>query len=227
LSVKLNRFLGILAAVIGIVAIIPIDAVAWWKVDVYPKSGSSYSNFVDVGGMYNGLTELGGVFKTIQLEIFFMYFLAGLVVFLGVILLLAGGIKAMKVLVVIGGFLAISGPIIFLIAHGQNTSFLTEANYLGSYNIFFGTASIPKWNGVDGTSNWYLGVGFYLSFAAGGLGILNWRLKWPKAAPWAALPSEPDDSPQEDEETQRILAEINKGKLPPEGEGQPDKESVK
>ncbi len=212
LVANLNKFLAIIAAVIGIVAIIPIDAVAWWKVDVYPNGGANYSNFINAGGMYHGRTELGGVIRIVQLE--YTYFIAGFFVLLGAILLLAGGVKAIKGLIVIGAVLALSAPIVFLIAHGQTTSFLKESEYLGNYSMFFGTSSIPKWDD-GGTSNWYLGVGFYLSFATGGLGLLSWKLKWRKAAPWEELASEPEaGSPLQDE--------IEGEGRPIEGESQAD-----
>ncbi|MEX2680919.1 MAG: hypothetical protein Q6373_004920 [Candidatus Sigynarchaeota archaeon] len=224
MNAKVNKFLAVTAAVVGIAAIIPMDAMAWWKVDVFPKSGPSYSAFIDVGGMYHGQTAPGSVFFTIQIENY-LFFLAGAIILIGAIMLLAGGIKFNKIIVAIGGILVLSGPVIFLIAHGTTSSFLTQADYLGNYNLFFGSGP-TKWDGGDGMSNWYLGIGFYVALAAGGLGILNWRLKWQKPAQPVLVQSEPEEMIQEDDGDQAILAEINKGKLPPEGESQPDKDSA-
>ncbi|MBN2151075.1 MAG: hypothetical protein JW839_06510 [Candidatus Lokiarchaeota archaeon] len=186
---KLNKFLAVLAALIAIVPIIPIDAVAWWRVDVDLTSGLDYSNFITASGMYHGRTGLDEIVRTIQLE--YTYFIAAFIVLIGAILLLAGGIKAVKPVVAIGAISILIGPIAFLIAHSQ-TAFL--APYLEGRNLFFGTDSILSWNLSGGSSTWYLGIGFYIPFGSGGLGILSWRRKEPKASPWEDLPDETDIS---------------------------------
>ncbi|MEX2680918.1 MAG: hypothetical protein Q6373_004915, partial [Candidatus Sigynarchaeota archaeon] len=55
---NLNKFLAGIAGVIGFVAIIPMDALAWWRVDVDPFVGSNYSNFIDAFAQSHGRTGL-------------------------------------------------------------------------------------------------------------------------------------------------------------------------
>ncbi|MBN2151076.1 MAG: hypothetical protein JW839_06515 [Candidatus Lokiarchaeota archaeon] len=166
---NLNKFLAVIAGVIGVIAIIPIDALAWWKVDVDPALGSVYSNFIDAFAQYHGRTGLDDTVTIVQLDS--MFLISGISVIIGAVLLFAGGIKEMKAIAAIGAILTLAGPVVFLMAHSSN-AFLAQSQYLDDQNLFFGTNSILIWD-LTGSSNWYLGVGFYLPFIGGVLGLLS------------------------------------------------------
>ncbi len=165
----MNKVLAVIAAIIGILAIIPVDVFAWWKVDVDPFIGTAYSNFIDAWAQYHGRTGGDDTVQVIQLEN--MYLIAGIVVTIGAVLLLAGGIKEIKSVAAIGAILLLLGPIVFAIAH-NDTAFLSDSQYLHDRNLFFGTDSILIWD-LTGSSNWYLGFGFYLPLIGGVIGLLS------------------------------------------------------
>ncbi len=168
---KLNKFLAIIAGVMGIAAIIPIDFLAWWRVDVDLGGGSKYSNFIDAIGQYHGRTGADENVTTALLEN--MYQVVAIVVLVGAVILLVGGIKWKKAVIVIGAVFSFLGPIVFIFAHNES-NFLTQPQFLVDQNLFFGTNSIPIWD-LSGSSTWYLSVGFFLPFGAGALGFLSLR----------------------------------------------------
>ncbi|MEX2680617.1 MAG: hypothetical protein Q6373_003405, partial [Candidatus Sigynarchaeota archaeon] len=124
---------------------------------------------IDAFAQYHGRTGLDDTFKIVQLES--MYLIAGIMVIIGAVLLVVGGIKTTKAIAAIGAILVLLGPIVFLVAQNQ-TAFLTQSQYLDDQNLFFGTNSILIWD-LGGTSNWYLGVGFFLPLIGGILGLLS------------------------------------------------------
>nr|MDO8111699.1 hypothetical protein [Candidatus Sigynarchaeota archaeon] len=164
---NMNKFLAILAGILAIIAVIPIDFLSWWKADVDPSIGANFSNYITAFAQFYKWN--GSSYDIIPLDN--MYLITGILVIVGAVLLFAGGAKAIKALAFLGALITIAGPIVFLIAHNGNDVLSAWYN-LYTRNLFFGTDTIALWD-LGGSTTWYLNVGFFLPLGAGLLGFLS------------------------------------------------------
>ncbi len=156
---NVNTTVAIIGAIIGFVAIIPVEFLSWWKSTI-TFLGSTSAQYIDAFGNYvagSSTSSLGGG-----------YAVAGIVTIVGAILLLLAGLKLGKTVAILGSLAIIAGPIIFLIAHGSNSDLSTIISWIGSDNVFFGTTS-----NILGEITWYLNVGFFLAIGGGIVGLLS------------------------------------------------------
>jgi hypothetical protein len=165
---KMNKVLAVIAGVIGIIANIPIEVLSWWKADIDPSLGTSYSHYIDAFATYYSENWLNSNVAKDRLDD--LYLVAGIVVIIGAVLLFLAGFKASKAASLCGSIIMVAGPILFLVAHNGNDDLSTYASWFGSENVFFGSYS-----GVIGNINWYLNVGFFLPIGGAFLGFLSMK----------------------------------------------------
>lgn len=166
----MKKVLSIIGGIIAAVAIIPIESLSWWKWDIDPTLGNTFSLYVNAFGQFYKKLSAGQDYTIQALE--GLYVAAGIVTILGAVLLFAGGAKGNGALAAIGGLIAIAGPVVFLISHGQ------DAGFTGAFqNVFFGNNDGivlgPYSTAFIGVTSWYLNVGFFLPLLGGILGLAS------------------------------------------------------
>ncbi len=162
----MNKAIAVIAGIIGILAIIPVDFLSWWKMDVDPTTGDPYSIVINAWAQ---ITTDGTVESLNNL-----YLGAGITAVIGVILLFFAGFKESKGAAFLGSILMIAGPILFLIAQNGNTDLADQYHWMGG-QMFFGQVNdyviIPLVYLVD--ASWYLNLGFFLPLISGVIGFLS------------------------------------------------------
>jgi hypothetical protein len=158
---NMNKALAVIAGIIALVAIIPIDLLAWWRWDV-TVLGNSWPNWFDAYNQFHIKLTYISDYSISQFDNMYLY--AGIAVIAGGVLMLLGGISGAKFIAMLGALAAIAGPIIFLVAQNGNADIKL---FIGD-NVFFGSAS-----GLGYSWNWYLGAGFFLPMAGAILGFVS------------------------------------------------------
>jgi hypothetical protein len=162
---KTNRGKGIIAGILALVALIPVDFLAWWRWDV-TTGGNSWTNWFDAYNQFNLKLSFSLPYAVSNFDTLYLY--AGFAVIGGGALLLIGGLVRNKFLTMIGALAALAGPLIFLVAHYGNSSITA---FIGQM-VFFGYEANASY-----TWTWYLGAGFFLPIAGAILGLASMKSK--------------------------------------------------
>jgi hypothetical protein len=158
---NMNKAIAVIGAIVALLAIIPIDFLAWWRWDV-TVLGNSWPNWIDAFNQFHVKFTYIADYMVTHYDTMYLY--AGIIVVVGAVFMLLGGFSDKKFFAALGAIITILGPIVFLIAHNGNSSI---SGFLGD-NVFFGSTSSP---GL--TWNWYLSVGFFLPIGGALLGFLS------------------------------------------------------
>ncbi|NMC04702.1 MAG: hypothetical protein GYA24_05790 [Candidatus Lokiarchaeota archaeon] len=165
---NMNKVIAVLAGVVGIIAIIPVEVLSWWKADIDPILGNSFSHYIDAFAQYYTENAFNSVVAKSKLDD--LYLGVGIAVIAGAAILVLAGIKASKAAALLGSILLLAGPIMFLIAHNGNDDLSTYASWFGSENVFFGS-----YDGSLGKIAWYLNLGFFLPIIGALIGFLSMK----------------------------------------------------
>ena len=158
----MKKFIAVLGLIVGIIAILPLDFLAWWT---FKETISNYTatDFINAFGYYqyaDGTLEFMGP----------SYFFVGGMMILAFVFIVAAVWKENGAMAAIGGILMIVAPLLFLWSHSSN---MNLENFTGSLAWYDGTGSDFTGDVFFGSNEfgysweWFLNVGFFLPFGAG------------------------------------------------------------
>jgi hypothetical protein len=175
-SSKMHKFLAFLGAILCFVAVVPIDVLSWWKIDVTQEIFSNvyhFSNYINAFGQWYHKLLHGDDYTVTSLPNLFLF--VGIIVIIGGVILILGGAKESKAIAALGAIVALIGPILFLVALNGLDS-LAELYLSSDAMKFFGSGNVYYHYFLDikyGTGSWYLNIGFFLPILGAVLGFLS------------------------------------------------------
>nr|MDO8116907.1 hypothetical protein [Candidatus Sigynarchaeota archaeon] len=158
----MRKVLGFLGGIIAIVAIIPIEQLGWWTVSERNTLTEATQNaFLNAFGYYTDFNKSVDTWGT-------YYLLAGILVIIGALVMLASSVKKKGAFAAIIGVVALVAPVIFLMAHLSNEDLDTLATWLNLDSTVFGSATV-----IILEYTWFLNIGFFLPMIGGIMGIAS------------------------------------------------------
>ncbi len=178
-----GRIVAIVGAIVGIVFVLLSLAIpeflSWYRWEI---EGSGYG-YSESWGFY--LTAFGTISEDlppgyyIDVETAILVMIGGIMVLAGAGLCIVSAAIEMKPLAIVGGILMIVGPLMLIFDLVGGVSEFAEAMNdladMGDSNVFFGSYSYTPYYypGITIDNGWGLWIGFFIPFAAGGIGIIG------------------------------------------------------
>ncbi len=165
---NMNKAVAVTGGIVALLAIVPIDLFAWWRLD-YSTESNTWTNWIDALNQFHSKLTYSSPYVATDLN--YLYLSAGMLAAGGAVLMLIGGLSVKKFFTVVGAIVTIAGPIVFLVAHYDNSGISVFLGGTGD-NLFFGTYSNATLSWT-----WYLSAGFFLPIGGGILGFLSLKSK--------------------------------------------------